>query len=224
MKNRLFLFNTACLFLIVFFSGCHTARKTAYNKTTRQPKFIDDIYMDRHKKGTATVTGSRHRDTIADKTDNTDTNNPDLSKKETRTLQKKYADIMNVAGKDISNFTLYEFIDAWYGVNYHLGGSDHSGIDCSAFAQKLYGEVYGMDLDRTAAGQYDKCERVKHSSEAEEGDLVFFHVHSRHITHVGVYLINDYFVHASSSQGVVISNLNDDYWHKYYAGIGRIKK
>ena len=232
MKSRLFLFNTACLFLSLFLSGCHSSREVAYNKTSRQPKFIDDVYMNRHKKGNSTVPGSNHREKAADREadagstneNKTDNNTPQLSRGEERSIRKKYSDIMNVKSKDITNYSLYEFIDAWYGVNYHLGGSDHSGIDCSAFAKKLYGEVYGMDLDRTAAEQYSKCKRIKQSSEANEGDLVFFHVHSRHITHVGVYLMNDYFVHASSSQGVVISNLNDDYWHKYYAGIGRVKK
>jgi len=237
MKNSLILFNTACILLILFLSGCHTSRKATASRS-RQPKFIDDVYINGHSKSNTAVSGSPHRrkakdETVkTDNTDNTDTpplplkseSEPVLTKGEINAVRRKYAEILGVKPKEISNNALYAFIDEWYGVNYHLGGSDQSGIDCSAFTQKLYGTVYGLDLARTAAEQYSNCKRLRHSGDADEGDLVFFHVHSKHITHVGIYLMNDYFVHASSSQGVVISNLNDEYWHKYYAGIGRVKK
>ncbi len=173
-----------------------------------------------------TVSGTkkdrRNKPTAADAIAKED-NEPNLTHREITAIHKRFSEIMGVKPKDLANNTLYEFIDSWYGVNYHLGGSDQSGIDCSGFTRKLYGDVFKIDLARTAHEQFENCEKIKHSSDAMEGDLVFFHVHSRHITHVGVYLINDYFVHASSSQGVVISNLNDEYWHKYYAGIGRVK-
>jgi cell wall-associated NlpC family hydrolase len=123
-----------------------------------------------------------------------------------------------------NNYSLLKFINKWYGSNYRLGGCDKSGIDCSGFSQKLYEEVYCTGLERTAKDQFKKAKHIKKLKDATEGDLVFFHVRSRRITHVGVYLANDYFVHASSSQGVVISNLKDQYWHKYYAGCGRIPK
>ncbi len=123
-----------------------------------------------------------------------------------------------------NNYSLLKFINKWYGCNYRLGGCDKSGIDCSGFSQKLYEEVYCTGLERTAKDQFKKARHIKKTKDATEGDLVFFHVKSRRITHVGVYLANDYFVHASSSQGVVISNLKDQYWHKYYAGCGRIPK
>ena len=137
-------------------------------------------------------------------------------------LKQKYAAILNVSPTAITNYSLYHFIEEWYGTDYHRGGSDKDGIDCSAFVQKLYGEVYGIDLLRTSLEQFKNCEHLHTSAEASEGDLVFFKIHSRHITHVGVYLGNNYFVHASSSQGVMISNLNEDYWKKYFAGAGHI--
>jgi cell wall-associated NlpC family hydrolase len=139
-----------------------------------------------------------------------------------KSLRKKYAAMLGVSYKEIHNKALFRFIDHWYGTNYRLGGTDKSGIDCSAFAQKLFNDVYGVDLQRTAMQQFTSCKRIKNRKYAHEGDLVFFRVHSKRITHVGVYLTNDYFVHASTSQGVVISNLSDDYWHKYYVGMGRI--
>jgi cell wall-associated NlpC family hydrolase len=136
----------------------------------------------------------------------------------------KYAEMVGLGVKDIDNYPLYKFVDKWYGTHYRLGGEDEKGIDCSGFAKRLYGDVYGIDLTRTAMDQYKSCTRDKCAGNAKEGDLVFFKQKSKRITHVGVYLANDYFVHSSSSQGVVISNLKDEYWQKHYAGIGRVKR
>ncbi len=136
----------------------------------------------------------------------------------------KYSGLVSVSPKDITNYPLYRFIDDWYGTEYKWGGSDNTGIDCSAFSQKCYSEVFGIDLLRTTREQRRNSERVKHSEDAVEGDLIFFRIHRFRISHVGVYLTNGFFVHASSSQGVVISNLNDRYWRRRYAGCGRIER
>lgn len=136
----------------------------------------------------------------------------------------KYAEMVGLGKRDINNYPLYKFVDKWYGTHYRLGGDDERGIDCSGFARKLYGDVYGIDLTRTAMDQYKECTRDKCAANAKEGDLVFFKQKSKRITHVGVYLANDYFVHSSTSQGVVISNLKDEYWHRHYAGIGKVRK
>ncbi len=136
----------------------------------------------------------------------------------------KYADIIEEDVHDINNYPLYRFIDQWYGARYKYGGSDMSGIDCSAFSQKLYDKVYGTGLVRTAREQRKSSERVKDFDDATEGDLVFFRIHRIRISHVGVYLANGYFVHASRSHGVTISNLNTPYWRRRYAGCGRVQK
>ena len=129
--------------------------------------------------------------------------------------QLKYAGILCSIPQALTNIALYKFIDDWYGVDYRMGGNDKNGIDCSAFAQRLYQEVFGLSLVRTALEQFNYVTIIRDIDKLKEGDLVFFHVHSKHITHVGVYLMNRFFVHASSSQGVVISSLNDAYWSKY---------
>lgn len=139
-------------------------------------------------------------------------------------LINKYAEMISVEPQDISNYPLYRFIDKWYGTPYKWGGTDNTGIDCSAFSQKLYGEIYGTDLTRTSRQQHRKCEQVKHYADANEGDLIFFRIHRIRISHVGIYLANGYFVHASRSHGVMISSLNDKYWHRRYAGCGRVAR
>jgi len=142
--------------------------------------------------------------------------------KDTLSWQTKYAKLLSCVPQAISNFPLYKFIDDWYGVDYHMGGDNKNGIDCSAFVQRLYLEVFGFSMVRTALEQYKNCTMEYDVNKLKEGDLVFFHIHSKHITHVGIYLMNNFFVHASASQGVVISSLKDDYWSKYFAGAGEI--
>lgn len=139
-------------------------------------------------------------------------------------ILNKYSTMMGLLPKEMTNYILYQFIDEWYGVRYRYGGTDKSGIDCSAFVQRLYQQVYGAELVRTARNQFHECRMVWDMESLKEGDLVFFKTRGRHISHVGIYLFNNYFVHASSSHGVMISNLADNYWQRKFAGAGKINK
>jgi lipoprotein Spr len=138
-------------------------------------------------------------------------------------LQFKFAILENASVEDLSNSKLLSFMDYWYGTPYHYGGSTREGIDCSAFAILLMSSVYGVTtLPRTSKEQYEATRRISRS-ELQEGDLVFFHTlgKRRTVTHVGVYLRNNKFIHASVS-GVMISDMNDGYYDKHYIGAGRI--
>jgi probable lipoprotein NlpC len=146
------------------------------------------------------------------------------AEEEIHTAITKYAQMISIEPTEITNFSLYQFIDGWYGIQYKWGGTDTTGIDCSAFSQKLYGQVFGVEILRTARQQHRHCEHIRYSEDANEGDLVFFRIHRFRISHVGIYLANGYFVHASSTHGVTISSLNDKYWRRRYAGCGRISK
>lgn len=143
---------------------------------------------------------------------------------ETDQLAKRYAYMMDVSSDEVTNLYLYKFIDQWYGVKYKYGGNDEKGIDCSAFSQKLYSSIYSTPIDRTSRQQHRNAEKVKNYDEAEEGDLVFFRIHRVRVSHVGVYLANGYFVHASRSRGVMISSLNEKYWKRRFAGCGRVER
>jgi len=135
-------------------------------------------------------------------------------------LQFKYAQLLNMEVEAVTNIELYNFIEKWWATPYRYGGATKDGIDCSAFTGTLVHDVYGMILSRTARSQYDECEKVK-KKDLQEGDLVFFK-NRRSISHVGIYLGNGYFTHASTTNGVIISSLDEAYYSKRYVGGGRI--
>jgi cell wall-associated NlpC family hydrolase len=106
------------------------------------------------------------------------------------------------------------------GVPYRLGGISRQGIDCSAFVQILYRDALGLDLPRTTADQVEIGASVP-AHELLPGDLVFFRPYNRN-RHVGVYLSRGEFVHASTSNGVMISRLDEPYWKDHYWTARRI--
>ena len=138
-------------------------------------------------------------------------------------IKDKYASMINVMPNQISNVMLYRFIDEWYGVKYRMGGTTKKGVDCSAFVQHLYQYVFGYNILRTACLQFKESKKIA-KDDLKEGDLVFFKIGTSRISHVGVYLRNNFFVHSASSKGVSIANLSNAYWSRYFAGGGRIVK
>jgi len=137
-------------------------------------------------------------------------------------LKKKYAAILGVDEKEIDNVALYKFIDEWYGTPYKYGGKTKEGIDCSDLVCVLYAQVYQTTLSGPAASLCDGCDEVSEKN-LKEGDLVFFKINSDKVSHVGVYLQNRHFLHASSHHGVIINSLDEAYYVKYFYRGGRVK-
>lgn len=137
-------------------------------------------------------------------------------------IQFKYAMLLDVDVETLTNPALFKFIDEWYGTRYRMGGTTKKGVDCSAFSGTLLSSIYSFRVPRTAREQYKICERLK-KDELLPGDLVFFNTRGG-VSHVGVYLSNNRFVHSSSSKGVVISNLDDNYYSKKFICGGRINQ
>ncbi len=121
----------------------------------------------------------------------------------------------------LTNGRLFSFLERWYGIPYKFGGSDRKGIDCSAFSYYLMDSVYGVVLPRTASSQYEMGVKLR-KDQLQEGDLVFFNT-TGGISHVGVYIANGKFVHAATSTGVVISDIDDMYYRKRYIGACRVR-
>jgi hypothetical protein len=134
--------------------------------------------------------------------------------------QFKYALLLNREVESVTEKNLFSLIDEWIGTRYHYGGQSKSGIDCSAFSGIIYKQLYQIDLPRTARDQYAVCAKMERC-DLKPGDLLFFNTRGG-VSHVGYYLGDDYFVHASTKQGVVISSLTEDYYSARFISGGRI--
>jgi cell wall-associated NlpC family hydrolase len=104
------------------------------------------------------------------------------------------------------------------GVPYVFGGTSSNGFDCSGYVQHVFA-LLGINLPRTADAQYDEGHRIVGGM--KPGDLVFFQTYAAGASHVGIYIGNGKFVHASSSHGVMVSSLSDSYWHARFIGAKR---
>jgi cell wall-associated NlpC family hydrolase len=135
-------------------------------------------------------------------------------------VQLKYAVLMNVPVEELPSKSLLEAVDDWYGVRYRTGGNTKKGIDCSGFTEAVFLAVYGMQIPAVAREQYRACRKIA-TGELEEGDLVFFNT-TGGVSHVGVYLGNSKFIHATVSKGVMVNGLYESYYAKRYIGGGRI--
>lgn len=139
-----------------------------------------------------------------------------------RSLKKQFAEKLAVSESDIKNEKLYQFIDDWNGVKYKYGGKDKNGIDCSGLTSTLYSKVYNKSISCSTKSLVGEVKKIK-ESDLKEGDLVFFNTNGKSISHVGVFLQNHKFVHASTKKGVMISDMNEPYFKKTYVMSGRVK-
>ncbi len=149
------------------------------------------------------------------------TNRPSSVEKASE-VQLKYAILLNTEVELLQDNRLLEHVDEWYGTRYRYGGTTKSGVDCSAFVQAVYLSAFAVSLPRTARDQY-RNSRIISATEMKTGDLVFFNT-TGGISHVGIYLQNNKFIHASTSQGVTVSDMFDPYYLRRFIGIGRIEK
>lgn len=112
----------------------------------------------------------------------------------------------------------------WQGVKYKLGGTTRRGIDCSALMQKIFHAAFDgqmrTTLPRTTSGQIQRGVKV-YRNDLRVGDLLFFRL-SPQQKHVGVYIGDDKFIHASTSKGVIISTLENDFWSDRYKTARRV--
>ena len=130
----------------------------------------------------------------------------------------------NRLGYDINYITnprIYEIVSEWIGTPYSYAGDSHRGIDCSGFVSMLYKEVFNANLQGGSRDIFTKCSALNRD-DLREGDMVFFKIHPSRISHVGVYLGQNKFAHASTQSGVIISDLDEPYYlQRFYKG-GRL--
>jgi lipoprotein Spr len=219
------ILSTVTIFLLMglFNLAAAQTKQVSTNTPKTDLKFLEDINVGFDP--VQTVSGPSITDSKAGKSEmlaiKKDLLLPSIFDIETAgRLQFKYALLLNTEVEMVRNTNLFKIIDEWLGTRYRLGGTSKMGIDCSALMQVFFTALYGIALPRTAKEQYNFSRRISRT-ELQEGDLVFFGT-GHGVSHVGIYLQNNKFAHASTSEGVTISDLFDPYWVKRFVGVGRV--
>ncbi len=227
---------------IIFLTGCSALKQTGLNpnqgqttisKTTKtssenipaknnEPRFLDHSEVRPDKSVVKTESGGKGaagEEIIKEKQETIILPTPAV---ETATsLQMKYALLLDTEVEEAKSLRVYSYLEQWLGTRYCMGGTTKNCIDCSAFTQMFFSSIYGITIPRTAREQFKATTRISRT-ELREGDLLFYNTRGG-VSHVGVYLQNNKFAHASSSDGVTISDMFDPYWMKRFIGVGRIK-
>ncbi len=137
-------------------------------------------------------------------------------------ILNKYSKII---GQPVFNKHLYQAIEGWMGVPYKFAGNSKEGIDCSHFACQILRSVFQFPSDfYFSSSKLVEQGEKRNIDQVKEGDLIFFSVNqTSKVSHVGVFLANKKFVHASTTKGVMISSLDEEYYKKRFHSIRRVK-
>ena len=132
--------------------------------------------------------------------------------------------LQNVTGTNNKKLKFLEEIVSYLNTPYRYGGESRSGIDCSAFTQKIYKNSLNVIIPRTAREQYRAWDSFSDKDKLRFGDLIYFDTSTIYFPgHVGIYLDDNLFAHASSSRGVIVSSLENEYYLDRYIGANRVK-
>jgi hypothetical protein len=139
---------------------------------------------------------------------------------------KKNPSVSLLSSVGLSERQFEDEVKEYLGTPYRKGGTSTKGFDCSGFARTVYDRILGIDLPHNSGDQFNDSALQKiNTQELQTGDLVFFagsgKKKKKRINHVGVYLSDGEFIHASSTEGVMVSSLDDKYWKKRFAGSKR---
>ena len=228
--------------VLLTFSACTTQKQTAAvpegrarqgSVVNKDPKFLDDISIEPGSTDGTVYTEAEKKDNRRSDYAKTDNNKREAKKRSSKSsgkseksktagLQAKYAALLNTGVEEVRDLRVFEYIDGWYGTKYCMGGNTKSCTDCSGFVQNFFIEMYGVSLPRTAREQYGVGSKIS-TAKLRQGDLLFYNTRGG-VSHVGIYLQNNKFVHASTNNGVMISDMADAYYAKRFIGAKRVSK
>lgn len=120
------------------------------------------------------------------------------------------------------NKDLLQSVTDWMGTPYRYGNNSRRGTDCSGFVTRVFREVYGITLQRSSRSLFTTTKHVA-KAEMQTGDLVFFRRGHGPIYHVGIYLKDGKFAHSACNGGVMVSSLNQPYYHRNFYAAGRVR-
>lgn len=150
------------------------------------------------------------------------TSSPNTSdKKLIVTYQEKYASILG-GPVEVNNLALFQFMDEWINAPYKYGGNSTKGVDCSRLSIRLMENVYQKNVIGNSADILKQCSPIS-KTQLKEGDLVFFKINSNTVSHMGVFIANNKFIHSTTQAGVIVSDLEDAYYRRYFYAAGRVK-
>ena len=172
---------------------------------------------------TLAVSSCRTKKEVAPKPSTSHTTTGDNKSKDSLNEQWKRLDIPLTRH---DNKRLYAELKQWLGTPYKYAGHSRNGTDCSGFVMEVYQAVYHLSLQRNSQKIFEKnCDEID-KDKLHEGDLVFFNTgnKNRRINHVGIYLKEGKFAHASSSRGVTVSDIREKYYVKHFVVAGRVRR
>ncbi|HXW68760.1 MAG TPA: peptidoglycan endopeptidase, partial [Dissulfurispiraceae bacterium] len=191
---------------------------------------VDDLKEINGLKGNVLKAGQKiylARTNNETKDDTTETNGSDAVKSGPAAASARLEEIKELSTSEdvLANLTIRErlilFAKKMLDIPYRFGGNGAFGLDCSAYVQKVYGFI-GQNIPRSAREQFDLGESVD-KEELATGDLVFFRTYASFPSHVGIYLGNNLFIHASSlSKKITIDSLESPYFFRHFIGAKRI--
>ena len=131
----------------------------------------------------------------------------------------KYEKVLGISLPERINSNYIQAISSWVGAPYKYGGSTVNGTDCSGFVYSIYSTVFSIKLERSSSAMHAKAKRIA-KSKLQEGDLLFFRIEGQKVNHVGMHITADYFIHASTKKGVVVSSMEEPYYKKHFMSYG----
>ncbi|WP_054414186.1 C40 family peptidase [Hymenobacter sp. DG25A] len=137
-------------------------------------------------------------------------------------LYQHYSSALGVKLAYTEDKDLLRTVADWMGTPYRFGSNTKRGTDCSGFVTRVFKEVYGVTLQRSSRSMFQNVKRVD-KNEMQTGDLVFFRRGpGQPIYHVGIYLKDGKFAHSATNGGVMVSSLNQAYYHRNFYAAGRV--
>ena len=131
----------------------------------------------------------------------------------------KYEEKLGISLPETINIEFIKAIVPWLGSPYKYGGNSINGTDCSGFETSIYSSFFKIELNRTSILIYQNAKKIN-KSDVKEGDLVFFKTDGNKVSHLGIAITNNQFIHASSKKGVMVSSLIEPYYSKSFVSFG----
>ncbi len=131
----------------------------------------------------------------------------------------KYEEQLGISLPETINIEFIKAIVPWLGSPYKYGGNSINGTDCSGFVSSIYSCYFKIELDRTSLLIYQNARKIN-KSQVKEGDLVFFKTDGKKVSHAGMVITPNQFMHASSKKGVVVNSLSEPYYSESFVSFG----